>query len=252
MNPKLPKGVDGNAPDDQCVTPAQQTHYPAAQEVFSFSEPPQVRYEGYVLFQADPIPGEKTSWTKAERTLVLMTQEGFCKKVQSRANKISATQQYQSLSEIRQAHRDEVEWSCVYAKERKKPSKARNAHCEDYEIVSMQVILMQRPVIMQMHSRTPMGNLVDLSVHSGTRPARAKWTSTEVDHDQLWIATDEEETMHEGSVHLFRCHYLQTHHLLFLENIIYRNISEIIVLLVGSETLGLTLHKFSASVVRHH
>ncbi|KAJ5655053.1 hypothetical protein N7490_002056 [Penicillium lividum] len=166
-------------------------------------------YEGYKFFQADPIPGEKASWSVVERTVMLMTQEDFCKKVQKRANKISAAQQYQFMSEIRQAHvnqliaerrplNPEVEWSCVYAKEHKKPSKARNAHRNNYEIVSMKIILMQRPVITKTHSRTPMGDHVDLGIHLGTRPSKEKWTSDEVDHDQLWSATDEEETMHEG------------------------------------------------------
>ncbi|KAJ5646218.1 hypothetical protein N7490_002590 [Penicillium lividum] len=159
----------------------------------STSEPPTVIYEGYKFFKADPIPGEEASWTKVERTKMLMTQSDFCRKVQKRANKISAAQQYQFLSEVRQAHINqliaerrlltpEVEWSCVYAKEREKPSKARNAHRDDYEIVSMQIILMQRPVKTKTHFRTPMGDLVDLGVHFGPRPDRARWSSDEETH----------------------------------------------------------------------
>lgn len=116
---------------------------------------------------------------------MIMTQREFCRKVQKRANKISAAQQYQFLSEVRQAHVNQliaeqrplnpnVEWSCVYAKEREKPSKARNNHRDDYEIVSMQIILMKRPVETKTHFRTPMGDLVDLGVHFGPHPNRAK------------------------------------------------------------------------------
>jgi hypothetical protein len=123
-----------------------------------------------------------------------MTQKDFCRKVQKRANKISAAQQYQFLSEIRQAHVNQliaeqrplnpnVEWSCVYAKEREKPIKARNAHRDDYEIVSMQIILMKRPVETKTHLRTPMGDLVDLGVHFGSHPNRAKISHEEDAHE---------------------------------------------------------------------
>ncbi|KAJ5925279.1 hypothetical protein N7454_007918 [Penicillium verhagenii] len=109
-------------------------------------------------------------------------------RVQKRANKISAAQQYQFLPEIRQVHVNQliaenrlldlqVEWSCVYAKERKRACKARNAHPEDYEVVSMSIILMKRPVATKTHFRTPMGDLVDLGVHFGPRPEKAKLPS---------------------------------------------------------------------------
>ncbi|KAJ5651136.1 uncharacterized protein N7484_004859 [Penicillium longicatenatum] len=162
---------------------------------FTFtSAPATVIYEGYKFFKADPIPGQEPSWTKVERTKMHMTQRDFCRKVQKRANKISAAQQYQFLSGIRQAHVNQliaelrpldpsVEWSCVYAKEREKPSKARNNHRDDYEIVSMQIILMKRPVETKTHFRTPMGDLVDLGVHFGSHPNRAKIIREEEDHE---------------------------------------------------------------------
>jgi hypothetical protein len=162
---------------------------------FTFtSAPATVIYEGYKFFKADPIPGQEPSWTKVERTKMHMTQRDFCRKVQKRANKISAAQQYQFLSGIRQAHVNQliaelrpldlsVEWSCVYAKEREKPSKARNNHRDDYEIVSMQIILMKRPVETKTHFRTPMGDLVDLGVHFGSHPSRAKIIREEEDHE---------------------------------------------------------------------
>ncbi|KAJ5938480.1 hypothetical protein N7466_001614 [Penicillium verhagenii] len=203
--------MNGNAADEQGVTPDQHFDRPTAQGLFSVYEPPWVIYEGYKFFQADPIPGKKASWTKVERTVVRMTQEDFCRMVQNRANKISAAQQYQFLSEIRQVHVNQLiaerrqlipqgQWSCVYAKEHEKPSKARNAHPADYEVVYMQIVLMQRPISTNMHCRTPMGDLVDLGAYFRTRPGSEKWTSDQVDHDQRWDATDDKETMHGESV----------------------------------------------------
>ena len=179
-------------------------------ELSPFCEPPKVMFKGYSFFQADPIYGEKASWTKAERTLIIMTQEDFCRKAQKRAKKISAAQQYQSLSDIRQAYINQliserrplspaVEWSCVYAKEYEKPSEARNALRDKYEVVSMKVILMQRPVATKIHLRTPMGDLVDLSAHFRIRPTRKKRTRDEVDHGQFRSDMDG-DTMHERSV----------------------------------------------------
>ena len=230
MNPRQPEGDDGVSPDENGVTSARQFHRPTAQgqcssspmplkrlelmpnvELSPFCEPPKVMYEGYNLFQADPIPGEKASWTKVERTLLSMTQEDFCRKAQKRAKSISAAQQYQSLSEIRQAHVNQliaerrslnsaVEWSCVYAKEHEKPSEARNALRNNYKVVFMKVILMQRPYITKTHTRTPMGDLVDLGVHFSTRPTREERTSHRVDHIQSRSDTDEGDTMHERLV----------------------------------------------------
>ncbi|KAJ5620295.1 hypothetical protein N7510_004279 [Penicillium lagena] len=132
-------------------------------------------YEGYTLFKADPAPGQKTSWSLVERTEMHLNQREFFKMVQKGANKVSAAQQYQNLSSLRRAHVNQlifekrksdpqVEWSCVYAKERSRPSKARNAtRSSDYETVSMDIILMKRPVRTQSYPRTAMGDLVDLA-----------------------------------------------------------------------------------------
>ncbi|KAJ6016321.1 hypothetical protein N7540_010912 [Penicillium herquei] len=130
-------------------------------------------YKGYKFFKADPIPGQKASWTKVERMDMDLSQSELRKKVQKRADKVSAAHQYQTLSEIRQAHVNQLihehrqmypegDWSCVYAKQRERAAKARNANREDYETVSMQVILMQRPLQTRTHPRTPMGELIDL------------------------------------------------------------------------------------------
>ncbi|KAJ5832478.1 hypothetical protein N7474_000789 [Penicillium riverlandense] len=132
-------------------------------------------YEGYTLFKADPAPGQKTSWSLVERTEMHLSQRELFKIVQKGANKVSAAQQYQNLSSLRRAHVNQlisekrkcdpqVEWSCVYAKERSRPSKARNAtRSSDYETVSMDIILMKRPARTQSYPRTAMGDLVDLA-----------------------------------------------------------------------------------------
>lgn len=134
-----------------------------------------VGYEGFQFFKADPIPGQKATWTRVERTHMHLTQGEFYKMVHKRANKVSAAQQYQNLSVTRRAHVNQLlheqrrndpsnEWSCVYAKECDRASKARNAHRDDYETVSMDVILMKRPLKTKLYPRTPMGDLVDLGM----------------------------------------------------------------------------------------
>ncbi|KAJ5994089.1 hypothetical protein N7451_009813 [Penicillium sp. IBT 35674x] len=188
-NEGLMDNTIGEGPNSS--TPASRN---ASDGFTSASEPVTVVYEGYKFFKADPIPGQEASWTKVERTKMIMSQREFCRKVQKRANKISAAQQYQVLSEIRQAHVNQliaekrplspnVEWSCVYAKERQKASKPRNARRDDYEVVSMQIILMKRPVSTKTHFRTPMGDLVDLGVHFGSHPNRAKIHREEDGHE---------------------------------------------------------------------
>jgi hypothetical protein len=133
-----------------------------------------INYEGYQFFKADPIPGQKATWNRVERTRMHLSQSELYKMVQKKANKVSAAQQYQNLSPIRRDHVNQliheqkkldpsVEWSCVYAKERDRASKARNAHRADYETVSMDIILMKRPLNTRPYPRTPMGDLVDLA-----------------------------------------------------------------------------------------
>jgi hypothetical protein len=145
-------------------------------------------YEGYTFFKADPIHGQDATWTRVERTAMHLSQTEYFKMVQKRANKKSAAQQYQNISSnARRAHINQlideqrcrnslVEWSCVYAKEHAKPFKARNARRGDYETVSMDVIIMQRPV-RTTYPRTPMGDLVDLGA-----PFRPSLWSLRRDH----------------------------------------------------------------------
>lgn len=117
---------------------------------------PETMYKGYKFFKADPMPNKTATWYRVERTQMHLKHSHFYKMVAKRASRISAARQYQNLSEIRRAHVDlllhdqrdsnpNVEWSCVYAKEHDKPAKARNDHPNDYETVSMDIILMRRP-----------------------------------------------------------------------------------------------------------
>ncbi|KAJ5160196.1 uncharacterized protein N7482_007200 [Penicillium canariense] len=168
-----PGQIPGNAPADNAgqlqdphglPNPAPVAELPANAIV----------YVGFQFFKADPLPGQKPTWTRVERTQMHLSQSEFYKMVQKRADKVSAAQQYQNLSDTRRAHvtrliheqkkiDPQVEWSCVYAKERDRPSKARNAHRSDYETVSMNIILMKRPMNTRPYPRTPMGDLVDLA-----------------------------------------------------------------------------------------
>ncbi|KAJ5370640.1 uncharacterized protein N7496_006732 [Penicillium cataractarum] len=170
-----------------------------------------INYEGYQFFKADPIPGQKPSWTRVERTRMHLSQSEFYKLVHKRANKTSAAHQYQKLSATRRAHVNQliheqkkldpsVEWSCVYAKERDRASKARNAHRADYETVSMEIILMKRPLNNRPYPRTPMGDLVDLAQRQNendmqpTKPPLRRTMTTAPIHPAvataMWISKD--------------------------------------------------------------
>ena len=164
-----------------------------------------ITYQGYKFFKADPIPGEEAVWTKVERMEMEVSQSELYRKVQKRANKVSAAQQYQMLSEVLQAHVDRLiheqrkihphrDWSCVYAKERSKASKVRNASREDYEVVSMQVILMQRPLQTKSNPRTPMGELVDLGPQFGAGFSHPRRVNSENIHQ----ASDHLPHFHAG------------------------------------------------------
>ncbi|CAG7946812.1 unnamed protein product [Penicillium nalgiovense] len=118
------------------------------------------------------MPKQSANWTCVKRTDMNLSQYKYFKMVQKRANKTSAVQQYQSLSsDTRRAHINQlmdeqrhnnplVEWSCVYVKENKRISKARHVRRGDYETVSMDVIVMKRPIRIQADSRASKGGLV--------------------------------------------------------------------------------------------
>ncbi|KAJ5498902.1 hypothetical protein N7453_007953 [Penicillium expansum] len=127
-------------------------------------------YEGFTFFKAMPKQG--ATWTCVKRTVMHLNQDEYSKMVQKRANQKSPVQQYQDLSsDTRRAHINQlideqrhknplVEWSCVYAKEHTKMFKPRHSRRSDYEIVSMDVIIMQRPMKTQAYCRISVGGSV--------------------------------------------------------------------------------------------
>ena len=130
-------------------------------------------YQGFKFTHACPSPGQPSTWRRAERTEMHLGKIEFYKMVDERASEISATEQYENLSKTLRDHADQliheqrlsdpnVEWSCVYAKENKRRTKARNAHRDDYETVSMVIILMRRPIKTKPYLRTSSGEVVDL------------------------------------------------------------------------------------------
>lgn len=138
-----------------------------------------VVYQGFKFIQACPGPGQTATWRRAERTEMYLGRNEFYKMVDERASGISPSQQYETLSKTCRDHADQlvheqrlsdpnVEWSCVYAKENKRPAKARNTHRGDCETVSMVIILMKRPIKTKPYPRTPMGEVVDLGTLSSS------------------------------------------------------------------------------------
>jgi hypothetical protein len=154
----------------QSTTPLSPIDHLQYVQKDSGAEPMCPVYEGFTFFKA--MPKQSATWTCVKRTDMNLSQDEYFKMVQKRANKKSAVQQYQSLSsDTRRAHINQlmdeqrhnnplVEWSCVYVKENKRISKARHARRGDYETVSMDVIVMKRPMKTQAYFRASMGGLV--------------------------------------------------------------------------------------------
>lgn len=127
-------------------------------------------YEGFTFSKA--MLEQSSTWICAKRTDMHRNQDEYFKMVHEGANQQSVAQQYQSISsDIRRAHVNQliaeqrhnnplVEWSCVYVKEHTQMFEAGNSRCAYYETVSMDVIIMQRPMKTQVHSRTSMGGPV--------------------------------------------------------------------------------------------
>jgi hypothetical protein len=136
------------------------------------SPPTRAIFEGYKFYKADPIPGEEATWKCIERTELHIEPKLLCEMIHERADRYSATQQYLNLRRDQRAQvdllvqeqreNDQKEWSCVYAKENYDANKARNPGPDDFETVSIVIILMGRPMKTTKYPRTPMGDLVDL------------------------------------------------------------------------------------------
>jgi hypothetical protein len=134
---------------------------------------PHNKYDGYLFFKADPLPGQRMTWLRVERTQIDFTQAEFYGMIYERAFEISAADQYQTLSDERRAHVNQlihdrrhqnpsVEWSCAYVKEHRRIVNDRDTIDRGYGTVAMTVILMQRPWTPKAYPRTPMGDLIDL------------------------------------------------------------------------------------------
>lgn len=61
------------------------------------SQPLRKTLKGLRLYKADPIPGQKLSWSKVECTEMLLTQHELYIMMEKRADQISAAAQYQGL-----------------------------------------------------------------------------------------------------------------------------------------------------------
>ncbi|CAI7593247.1 unnamed protein product [Penicillium glandicola] len=134
------------------------------------SEPATHVYVAFTFIKA--ILKQGSTWACVKRIPMHLNQDECAKVVQKRANKKPAAQQYQGLSsDIRRAHINQlmdelkhnnplVESSFVYVKEHTKLFKPPHVRQGDYETVSMDVIIMQRPMKTQAYSRTSMGGSV--------------------------------------------------------------------------------------------
>lgn len=136
---------------------------------------PQNKYEGYLFFKADPLPGHRSTWYRVERNRIDFTQVDLYRMIYQRAFQISAARQYMALSKElrcqvnqliheRRQQDPSVEWSCAYAEEHKRVASGRDTISQGPETIAMTVILMRRPWATKVHPRTPIGDLVDLSM----------------------------------------------------------------------------------------
>ncbi|KAE8369633.1 hypothetical protein BDV27DRAFT_120613 [Aspergillus caelatus] len=114
-------------------------------------------YIGFTFFKKDATPGQKPTWNQVERSQMHLTQAELIGMVQKRAKKLPGVQQYQSLSKAKRTHVDQLinelkkedshlEWTCAYVKEEERQMKGKNNKRGDYETVSMDVVIMGKPI----------------------------------------------------------------------------------------------------------
>ncbi|KAE8398387.1 hypothetical protein BDV37DRAFT_32213 [Aspergillus pseudonomiae] len=114
-------------------------------------------YIGYTFFKKDATPGHKPTWGQVEKSQMHLTQAELIGMVQKRAKKLPGVQQYQSLSKAKRTHVDQLinelkkedsllEWTCAYVKEEERQMKGKNSKRGDYETVSMDVVIMGKPI----------------------------------------------------------------------------------------------------------
>jgi hypothetical protein len=128
-------------------------------------------YFGYTFFKADAPPGQKSTWNQVQKTRMNLSQADLFQLVQKRAKKSTAAEQYQALSKLKRTHVDQLinehrlsdprfEWTFAYIKEDSKPIKGKGARRGDFETLSMDVVIVRRPVTVE---------LADVQAHSKSR-----------------------------------------------------------------------------------
>ncbi|KAH8425223.1 uncharacterized protein LDX57_002981 [Aspergillus melleus] len=170
------------------------------------------QYVGYTFFKADVPPGQKPTWSHAERTRMHLSQPDLIKMVQRKGKKLSSAQQYQTLKKLRRTHVDQLinehrqsdprfEWTCVYVNEDEKPFKGKNSRRGDYETVSMDVILMRKPV----DTAHPNPKTLNIGVENSGLPFTAKDKPT-TNVEELLARGEQQQASHDfmKSAHLAR------------------------------------------------
>ncbi|KAI9043409.1 uncharacterized protein KD926_003560 [Aspergillus affinis] len=160
------------------------------------------QYVGYTFFKADAPPGQKPTWSHAERTRMHLNQADLIKLVQRKGKKLSSAQQYQTLKKLRRTHVDQLinehrqsdprfEWTCVYVNEDEKPFKGKNSRRGDYETVSMDVILMRKPLDTAHNPKTP-----NVGVENSGLPFTAKDKPT-TNVEELLARGEQQQASHD-------------------------------------------------------
>jgi hypothetical protein len=165
-------------------------------------------YFGYTFFKAEAAPGQKSTWNQVQRTRMNLSQADLFQLVQKRAKKATAVEQYQALSKLKRTHVDQLinehrrsdprfEWTCAYIKEDSKPVKGKGARRGDFETLSMDVVIMRRPVTVepadvQTHSKPREEHPVDPNnfVAEDVRRPRVveingQWSEPAINHAQM-------------------------------------------------------------------
>lgn len=171
-------------------------------------------YFGYTFFKAEAAPGQKSTWNQVQKTRMNLSQTDLFQLVQKRTRKSTAVEQYQALSKLKRNHVDQLinehrrsdprfEWTCAYIKEIFKPVKGKGARRGDFETLSMDVVIVRRPVTAepgdgQTHSQPREEHPVD-SNHFMAEDARrpriveinGQWSEPAISHAQMPANTNQ-------------------------------------------------------------
>ncbi|KAJ5766734.1 uncharacterized protein N7511_004350 [Penicillium nucicola] len=150
--------------------------FPLAYQKRYIWPPARTVFEAYKFYRAG------ATWEYAERTELYFERKELCEMINLRAEESTVECQYQNLSpnqraqvsrlvQDRQAEYSGMVWSYVYAKENYYANVTRNPRSENFEAISMVIVLMGRPMESTKYPRTRMGVYVDLrtlrSPHEG-------------------------------------------------------------------------------------